>query len=65
MGLSSGTQPLPYGHHRDAAMDIDGLDVSPPFPMRPSADFRYSYLKITSIVPKERRIPMKVIQTKK
>jgi len=46
MGLSAGTRPLPYGHQRDAAMDIDGLDVSllstlpsPP----PSADSRNSY----------------------
>ncbi|KIM27293.1 hypothetical protein M408DRAFT_171912 [Serendipita vermifera MAFF 305830] len=27
MGLTSGSQPLPYGHQRDAAMDIDGLNL--------------------------------------
>jgi hypothetical protein len=28
MGISSGIKPLPYGHQRDAAVDIDGLAVS-------------------------------------
>jgi protein SDA1 len=27
MGLSTGKQPLPFGHAPDAAMDIDGLNV--------------------------------------
>jgi hypothetical protein len=46
MGLSAGTQPLPYGHQRDAAMDIDGLDVCTYFPSISSfADFRNSYWK--------------------
>ena len=28
MGLAKGTQPLPFGHSADAAVDIDGLAVS-------------------------------------
>jgi protein SDA1 len=28
MGISSGSQPAPYGHQRDAVDNIDGLDVS-------------------------------------
>lgn len=28
MGLAKGTQPLPFGHSADAAVDIEGLSVS-------------------------------------
>lgn len=27
MGISNGTQPLPFGHSADAAVDIEGLMV--------------------------------------
>lgn len=27
MGLAKGSQPLPFGHTADAAVDIDGLSV--------------------------------------
>lgn len=29
MGLASGSQPLPFGHSADAAVDIEGLSVRP------------------------------------
>lgn len=28
MGLANGTQPLPFGHSADAAVDIEGLVVN-------------------------------------
>ena len=30
MGLSGGTQPLPFGHSSEAAVDIEGLVVRTP-----------------------------------
>ncbi len=41
MGMASGTQPLPFGHSADAAVDIEGLSVR---------ELLYKVLKIDHLV---------------
>ena len=46
MGLSSGRQPLPYGHSTGAAVDIEGLAVCyAAFANDSDSIFSHSYLR--------------------